>query len=171
NPTSFPTRRSSDLGKKVLLVDADLRKPTVHYTLRLDNLSGLSTILVGEDRLSEAIQDSSIENLSVLSSGPNPPNPSELLASSRMKQVLAEAKQYYDLIIIDSPPVLPATDAQILANLVDGSLLVIRSRQTEYESAEKAIEALERSTSKILGTVLNDRDKKDSNSYYYYHSY
>src|SRR5699024_6415770 len=157
-------------GKKVLLVDADLRKPTVHYTLRLDNLSGLSTILVGEDRLSEAIQDSSIENLSVLSSGPNPPNPSELLASSRMKQVLAEAKQYYDLIIIDSPPVVPVSDAQLLANLGDGSLLVIGSRQTEYESAEKAIEALERSTSKILGIVRNGREKKDSNSYYYYHA-
>jgi len=158
-------------GKKVLLIDADLRNPTVHYTLRLDNLSGLSTILVGEDRFSDAIQHSDIENLSVLSSGPNPPNPSELLASNRMKQVLEDAKQHYDLIIIDSPPVLPVTDAQILANLVDGSLLVIRSRQTEYESAEKAIESLERSTSKILGTVLNDRDKKDSNSYYYYHSY
>src|SRR5699024_1395895 len=158
-------------GKKVLIVDADLRKPTVHYTLRLDNLSGITTILAGEDGLFNAIQESSVEILGVISSGPNPPSPAELLASSRMKQVLAEAKQYYGLIIIDSPPVLPVTDAQILANLVDGSLLVIRSRQTEYESAEKAIEALERSTSKILGTVLNDRDKKDSNSYYYYHSY
>lgn len=157
-------------GKKVLLVDADLRNPTVHYTYRLDNLTGLSTILVGESKLTETIQDSGIDNLHVISAGPNPPNPAELLGSNRMKQFLTEADQYYDLVIIDSPPVLPVTDAQILANLVDGSLLVIRSRQTEYETAEKAIDTLNRSTSKILGTVLNDRDKKEANAYYYYNA-
>jgi len=156
-------------GVNVLLIDADLRKPTVHYTFRLDNLVGLSTVLVSDDPFLEAVQPTDQENLSVMSSGPNPPNPSELLGSSKMKKFLAEAENVYDLIIIDSPPVLAVTDAQILANLVDGSLLVIRSGQTEYEAAEKAKESLERSTSKILGTVLNDRDKKGSNSYYYYY--
>src|SRR5699024_7524157 len=141
-------------GKRVLLIDADLRKPTVHYTFRLDNLVGLSTVLVGEGSFLEAVQDTAQENLSALSSGPIPPNPSELLGSRRMEKFLAEAEEVYDLIIIDSPPVLAVTDAQILANIVDGSLLVIRSGQTEYEAAEKAKEALERSTSKILGTVL-----------------
>lgn len=156
-------------GKRVLLIDADLRKPTVHYTFRLDNLVGLSTVLVGEGSFLEAVQDTAQENLSTMSSGPIPPNPSELLGSRRMEKFLAEAEEVYDLIIIDSPPVLAVTDAQILANIVDGSLLVIRSGQTEYEAAEKAKEALERSTSKILGTVLNDRTKKGSNSYYYYY--
>lgn len=156
-------------GKKILLIDADLRKPTVHYTFRLDNLTGLSTVLVGEEEFTEVIQDSDIENLSVLTSGPIPPNPSELLGSKRMEQFLEDASQFYDVIIIDSPPVLAVADAQILANVVDGSLLVVRSGQTEYEAAEKAKEALERTTSKLLGAVLNDREKKGSNSYYYYY--
>lgn len=156
-------------GKKILLIDADLRKPTVHYTFRLDNLTGLSTVLVGEEQFTEVIQDSDVENLSVLTSGPIPPNPSELLGSKRMEQFLEDASQFYDVIIIDSPPVLAVADAQILANVVDGSLLVVRSGQTEYEAAEKAKEALERTTSKLLGAVLNDREKKGSNSYYYYY--
>lgn len=156
-------------GKKILLIDADLRKPTVHYTFRLDNLTGLSTVLVGEEEFTEVIQDSDVENLSVLTSGPIPPNPSELLGSKRMEQFLEDASQFYDFIIIDSPPVLAVADAQILANVVDGSLLVVRSGQTEYEAAEKAKEALERTTSKLLGAVLNDREKKGSNSYYYYY--
>lgn len=156
-------------GKKILLIDADLRKPTVHYTFRLDNLTGLSTVLVGEEEFTEVIQDSDVENLSVLTSGPIPPNPSELLGSKRMEQFLEDASQFYDVIIIDSPPVLAVADAQILANVVDGSLLVVRSGQTEYEAAEKAKEALERTTSKLLGAVLNDREKKGSNSYYYYY--
>ncbi|MBU5465505.1 CpsD/CapB family tyrosine-protein kinase [Virgibacillus sp. MSJ-26] len=156
-------------GKRVLLIDADLRKPTVHYTFRLDNLTGLSTVLVGEESFNNAVQISDVDNLDVITSGPIPPNPSELLGSKRMKHFIQEANRVYDLVIIDSPPVLAVTDAQVLANLVDGSLLVVRSGQTEYETAGKAKEALERSTSKLLGTVLNDLPKKGSNSYYYYY--
>src|SRR5699024_3119377 len=120
-------------GKKVLLIDADLRNPTVHYTFRLDNLQGLSTILVGESSFEEGISSTDIENLDVISCGPIPPNPSELLASQRMQAVLEKAKSFYDVVIFDTPPVLAVTDAQILANIVDGSLLVVRSRQTEYD--------------------------------------
>jgi len=156
-------------GKRVLLIDADLRKPTVHYTFRLDNLTGLSTVLVGEESFNNTVQVSDVDNLDVITSGPIPPNPSELLGSKRMKHFIQEANRVYDLVIIDSPPVLAVTDAQVLANLVDGSLLVVRSGQTEYETAEKAKEALERSTSKLLGTVLNDLPKKGSSSYYYYY--
>lgn len=155
-------------GKKVLLIDADLRKPTVHYTFRLDNLRGLSNILVGEVRLEDAIHSSSVDHLDVISSGPIPPNPSELLGSKQMQKMILESSQLYDLIIFDTPPVLAVTDAQILANMVDGSLLVVRSNQTEYEAAKKAKAALEPAQAKLLGTILNDRDKKASNNYYYY---
>lgn len=155
-------------GKKVLMIDADLRKPTVHYTFRLDNLRGLSNILVNEARLEETANSTGIDNLDVISSGPIPPNPSELLGSKRMKSLIEEASNLYDIVIFDTPPVLAVTDAQILANVVDGSILVIRSGQTEYELAIKAKEALEPAHAKLLGTVLNDRDKSSTTNYYYY---
>ncbi|MBY7144613.1 CpsD/CapB family tyrosine-protein kinase [Virgibacillus sp. NKC19-3] len=155
-------------GKKILLIDADLRKPTVHYTFRLDNLRGLSNILVGENSLQETANRSDVDNLDVISCGPIPPNPSELLGSQKMQTLLKEATMSYDLVIFDTPPVLAVTDAQILADMVDGSLLVIRSNFTEIEEATKAKEALEPAHAKLLGTVLNDREKKASNYYYYY---
>src|SRR5690625_3129262 len=130
-------------GKKVLLIDADLRKPTVHYTFRLDNLRGLSNILVNEARLEETAHSTGIDHLDVISSGPIPPNPSELLGSKRMESFIEEASNLYDLVIFDTPPILAVTDAQILANIVDGSVLVVRSGQTENELAVKAKEALE----------------------------
>lgn len=155
-------------GKKVLLIDADLRKPTVHYTFRLDNLQGLSSVLVGEESFEDAINTTDVENLDVISCGPIPPNPSELLGSRRMQAVLQKAKEFYDVVIFDTPPVLAVTDAQILTNIADGALLVIRSNQTEFEAVERAKDALNTSHGKLLGTVLNDRDKKSSNYYYYY---
>ncbi|RDW20741.1 CpsD/CapB family tyrosine-protein kinase [Oceanobacillus chungangensis] len=155
-------------GKKVLLIDADLRKPTVHYTFRLDNLRGLSNILVGEHTIDETVNRTNIENLDVISCGPIPPNPSELLASRKMESFLKEAQQTYDIVIFDTPPVLAVTDAQILANIVDGSILVVRSKHTDLEAAKKAKEALEPAKAKLLGTVLNGREKSASNYYYYY---
>lgn len=155
-------------GRKVLLVDADLRKPTVHYTFRLNNLRGLTNILVTKEGLETVTQISSMDNLDVITSGPIPPNPSELLSSNKMKSFLEEVLNIYDVIIFDTPPVLAVTDAQILANIVDGSLLVIRSGQTEYDAAIKAKEALEPAKAKLLGAVLNDVEKKETNYYYYY---
>lgn len=155
-------------GKKVLLIDADLRKPTVHYTFRLDNLRGLSNILVNESTIEETAYATGIGDLDVISSGPIPPNPSELLGSKRMEVLIREASSTYDLVIFDTPPVLAVTDAQILGNVVDGSILVIRSGQTEYELAIKAKEALEPAKAKLLGTVLNDRGKTSTTNYYYY---
>ncbi|MTW88008.1 polysaccharide biosynthesis tyrosine autokinase [Virgibacillus dakarensis] len=155
-------------GKKVLLVDADLRKPTVHYTFRLDNLTGLSNYLVGETALAETISETNVENLDVISCGPIPPNPSELLGSKKMERFIQEAGMSYDVILFDTPPVLAVTDAQILANLCNGSLLVIRSKQTEFDAAKKAVEVLQAAKAKFLGTILNDREKKEANYYYYY---
>ena len=153
--------------KKVLLVDADMRKPTVHYTFRIDNRRGLSSVLVGEYELNEATIKSDVPNLDILPSGPIPPNPSELLGSNKMRRLIDEAKDQYDLVIFDTPPVLAVTDAQLLANFVDGSLLVIRSKKTDQESAIKAKELLEPAKAKLLGAVLNDvQTSKDQ--YYYY---
>ncbi|SFF58831.1 capsular exopolysaccharide family [Halobacillus alkaliphilus] len=155
-------------GKKVLLVDADLRKPTVHYTFRADNTSGLSNYLVRNRSLKELAKESRIENLDLLPSGPIPPNPSELLGSTMMEKLIEEAKEHYDIIIFDTPPVLAVADSQVLSKFVDGALLVVRSKQTEQEAAGKAKEQLEQSRANILGVVLNDMDAKDSNYYYYY---
>lgn len=145
-----------------------MRKPSVHYTFRLDNLSGLSTYLVGESPLTNAISETDMENLDVISCGPIPPNPSELLGSQKMEQFMQEAGMAYDVILVDSPPVLAVADAQVLANLCEGSLLVVRSKQSEYDGVRKAIEVLQSSQSKFLGTILNDREKKEANYYYYY---
>lgn len=155
-------------GKKVLLVDADLRKPTAHYTFRLDNLTGLSNILVGDTSIQQAISETDVENLDVISCGPIPPNPSELLGSKKMENFIKEAGLSYDMILFDTPPVLAVTDAQILANICDGSLLVVRSKQTEYEPGQKAVEVLQSAKAKMLGTILNDVEKKKANYYYYY---
>ncbi|GAA0606302.1 CpsD/CapB family tyrosine-protein kinase [Virgibacillus siamensis] len=155
-------------GKKVLLVDADMRKPTVHYTFRLDNLTGLSNLLVGDSSIQQAVNETDVENLDVISCGPIPPNPSELLGSKKMEQMINEASMTYDIILFDTPPVLAVTDAQILANLSDGSLLVVRSKQTEYETAQKALEVLQSAQAKLLGSILNDVEKKKNNYYYYY---
>lgn len=155
-------------GKKVLLIDSDMRKPTVHYTFRLNNIQGMSNVLIGDSVLEEAVSSTSVDNLDVMTSGPIPPNPAELLASKRMETLLAEAKGTYDVVIIDTPPMLAVTDAQILSQIVDGSLLVVRSKQTEYEGAAKAVEMLKQGSGRVLGTVLNDCEKTADNSYYYY---
>ncbi|MEI3606616.1 CpsD/CapB family tyrosine-protein kinase [Pseudogracilibacillus sp. SE30717A] len=157
-------------GKRTLLIDADLRKPTVHYTFRLDNLRGLSNVLIGDSTLEEAVERSDVDNLDILSCGPIPPNPSELLASKRMEEILKLTKQLYDFVIFDTPPALAVTDAKILANIVDGSLLVYRSGTTEYEEAERTAELMKDSKARLLGAILNDRSKSNSNYYYYYGS-
>lgn len=155
-------------GKKTLLIDADLRKPTVHYTFRVSNTSGLSNYLVGKQQVTDLARETDVENLDVITCGPIPPNPSELLGSNKMKQFIEEAKQTYDMIVFDTPPVLAVTDSQVLSNFVDGVLLVVRSKQTEKEAAVKAKETLEQAKANILGVVLNDQDLKSSNYYYYY---
>src|SRR5699024_3013625 len=154
-------------GKKVLLVDADMRKPTIHYTFRVDNRKGLSSVLVGETSLQEAINTSDVAGLDLLSCGPIPPNPSELLGSRAMETMIANAAIDYDIVLFDTPPVLAVTDAQILANMCDGVVMVVRSEQTEYDAATKAKELIEVGQAKLLGVVLNDREQQKGHYYYY----
>ena len=155
-------------GKKVLLVDADMRKPTVHYTFGLANTHGLTNVLTRQMGINEAVKATELESLDVLTSGPIPPNPAELLSSRGMKQFFEEAKDQYDLVIFDTPPVLAVTDAQVLANQCDGTVLVISSGKTEVESTLKTKELLASAKAKLLGVVLN-RKKMESNDYYYYY--
>jgi protein-tyrosine kinase len=155
-------------GKKVLFIDADMRKPTVHYTYRLDNHVGLTNVLTKQVSLEYAVKSTEQENLDVLTSGPIPPNPAELLGSRSMEELLEQAFTQYDLVLFDTPPVLVVTDAQILANLCDGIVLVVSSGKTEIEAAQKAKEALANAKGKLLGVVLNNKKIKESQYYYYY---
>lgn len=154
-------------GKKVLLIDADLRKPTTHYTFQLLNTKGLTNVLTKQIHFHEAVQETVMENLNILTSGPIPPNPSELLASNAMKQLLEEAYKLYDLVLFDAPPILAVTDAQVLANLSDGSIMVTSSGFTDKDAAVKAKELLENAKSKLLGAILNNKQVNEK-SYYYY---
>lgn len=154
--------------KQVLLVDGDLRKPTVHYTFNLTNTFGLTSVLSKQMQLIEAVDESEIENLGILTSGPIPPNPAELLGSKAMNQFLIEARQHFDVIIFDTPPMLAVTDAQVLANKCDGSILVVYSGKTEMEEAAKAKELLTTAKGKLLGVVLNHKKLQSSDYYYYY---
>ena len=129
-------------GKKVLLVDADLRKPNIHYLFNLPNAYGLTSILVKSLNISNVITSTEEERLFILTSGPIPPNPAELLSSIIMKDLIEELKQEFDLIIFDTPPLLAVTDAQIVANICDSSILVIASSKTEKEKALKSKELL-----------------------------
>ncbi|MGM7702974.1 CpsD/CapB family tyrosine-protein kinase [Pseudalkalibacillus sp. Hm43] len=157
-------------GKRVLLIDADMRKPTAHYTFRVSNVRGLSNVLTRQANLSECINSSEIDRLDILASGPVPPNPAELLGSRALKALVEEAKESYDLILFDSPPVLAVTDGQVLANLCDGVVLVVSSGKTENEMALKSKELLNSAKAKVLGVVLNRKKMKKGNYYYYYGS-
>ncbi|MEK4385206.1 CpsD/CapB family tyrosine-protein kinase [Solibacillus sp. FSL W7-1464] len=153
-------------GKKVLLVDSDMRKPTAHHTFGIKNVNGLSTVLIRQHTIEEVVNKTDIEGLSLITSGPIPPNPAELLASKTMDQFIETAKETYDLIIFDAPPVLSVTDAQILSNKCEGTLLIINSGVAEKENVIKAKEMLLVSKANIIGAVLNNY-KIDKDHYYY----
>lgn len=156
-------------GKRVLLVDADMRKPTVHHTFKLVNGIGLSNVLTRQSTLTDVVKESETEGLDVITCGPIPPNPAELLGSQTMIAVLEEMKKEYDVIIFDSPPILSVTDAQILSNRCEGTILVLNSGKTEKDSAVKAKEALTSSNAHIIGTILNNFKLEKDHYYYQYY--
>ena len=158
----------SQQDHRVLLVDTDLRKPTIHYTFRTQNKYGLSTIITGQGNFEDIINESSVAGVDVLPSGPIPPNPSEMLSSKRMKQFIAEVKNEYDYVIFDTPPVNAVTDPQIMAGLVDGVVLTVRSGKTDRAEARYSVDLLKKVEAKILGVVLNDVAMEKGNYYYYY---
>ncbi|MGM0214826.1 CpsD/CapB family tyrosine-protein kinase [Enterococcus sp. AZ109] len=156
-------------GSKVLLVDADLRKPSLAISFRLPNATGLSNLLTNrEASIDNYYQTSDVENLYVMTSGPKPPNPSELLDSQRMVDLMNTMRESFDVVIFDMPPVVTVTDAQIVAAHTDGTLLVVRERKTKKQDIVKAKELLTRANANILGVVYNGKKKGDSAGYYYY---
>ena len=152
-------------GKKVLLIDADMRKPTMHFTFQTTNSPGLSNILTKQWSLEDVRRKTEFTGLDLVTCGPLPPNPAELLSSKSMDALLKEGKKEYDIIILDAPPVLLVADSQILSNKCDGTILVVSSGKTEKRSIVKAKEALQTSKACIIGAVLNNF-KLEKNHYY-----
>jgi len=156
-------------GVRVLLVDADLRRPSVHKTLGMGPRSGLSNVLTGNATLEQAIAPSPIlPNLFVLAAGSPPPNPAELLASSNMKDVLNELREQFDHVVIDTPPTLSVTDAVVLSPRVDAIILVIRSGQTTKQALRRARDILMQVNAHVTGVLLNAVDLTSPDYYYYY---
>ena len=156
-------------GKKVLLVDTDLRKPVVHTIFEIKNNIGLTNVLTKRKSLKDAVKPTSESNLFVLPSGPIPPNPAELLLSHAMKNFYELALCTYDLVIFDTPPLLAVTDAQIISGFCDGTILVVSSGKTKVEEVDKGLELLKKANANMLGVVLNNKKVTNQNHYYYYY--
>lgn len=165
---NFAATFASD-EKKVLLVDSDLRKPTVHKTFKVRNNDGLTTLLTDRNaHLEDVIYRTHSDGLYILTSGAIPPNPAELLASKRMEEIKQEMLDYFDMIIFDVPPLLAVTDAQVMASKTDGVLFVIPKGKANKEEVIKAKDLLDKVQANVLGAVLNRVDKADDSYYYYY---
>lgn len=156
-------------GNSVIIIDCDLRKPRLHKVFGLSNIKGLSNLLVDECSFQDATKRIGIPNLDILTSGVRPPNPSELLQSKKMKQLIEILHDKYDVVIMDTPPVIMVTDAQIISQYADGVILVVASKQAEREAAIKAKQLLEKVNAKILGVVLNKVDVSNRKYYGYYY--
>lgn len=154
-------------SQRVVLVDADLRNPTVAKRLGLDDLVGLSTVLSGRASLQDVIQPWRRGQMDVLSAGRIPPNPSALIGSQRMAEVIAELVSKYDVVVIDSPPVIPVSDSTLLGKAVDGTLLVTNTRRTNRRQLTDCLADLARSGTRVLGIVLN-RTQSQNDAYGYY---
>jgi len=161
-------------NQRVLLIDADVRRPALHRAMDVLREPGLTNLLVGDAEIREAVRPNVLPNLDVLPSGPFPPNPSELLSSKKMQQLLKHFEGTYTHIILDSPPILAVTDSAILATHTDGMVLVLRSGETEQRAAERAVDQVRRVGVRIFGAVLNEvASSTVEESYYmqYYYSY
>ncbi len=158
----------------VVVVDGDMRRPTLHKIFKLSNRLGLSDYFIRTpEEMSGVVKQTKVNNLSIITSGSLPPNPSELLGSARMKDVLTLLTEHFDMVLLDSPPLLAVTDALILAKNVDGVLLVVDPKKTKRGAIRQAIEQLRRLDARLLGVVLNNIKVKRSSYYYnrdYYYS-
>lgn len=159
-------------GNRVLIIDGDMRCPRVHKVFKLSNTKGLTNVLAGQYTLGEVTQVAGTD-VTVMTSGPIPPNPSELLGSQKMKDLIQQLKQQYDVIIIDAPPVGVVTDAAILSTIVDGTILVVASGKTEIDGAKRAKQLLENVGARLVGVVMTmiPVSKKGYYGYQYYSYY
>lgn len=158
----------SESGNKVLIIDCDLRRPSLHKKFRLSNLKGITDCLIDKDNLKESIQEFTSE-LSVISSGTIPPNPAEILGSKTFERFLKNIGSIYDYIILDTPPLLAVTDASILAGKADATIIVVKYGKTREKDINLAYKELKKVNANIVGSILNSCDMKRTDSYYKYY--
>lgn len=162
----------ANAGQRVCLCCCDLRRPRIHEFFSLDNTVGLTSVILGETSLSSAIKSvPGTDNLSLLASGPQPPNPSELLASHRAGEVIAALATLFDVVLLDCPPVLPVTDAAVLSGVADATLLVVTAGVTARREVTRAVQVLEQVHAPLIGTVLNGVTAETGGGYYRYSQY
>ena len=153
-------------GNKVLLVDCDMRKPSIHKKFKISNMSGTAELLLRKESFEDVVNCYN-ENLTIITAGKIPPNPSEMLASRAMTAFIKEMKKEFKYIILDTPPLQAVTDAQVLSTKADGVLLVVRAGSTKKDAVLNSVDLIKKVQGKVIGTVLNGVENK-KNSYYYY---
>lgn len=160
----------ANLNKKVLILDCDLRNPSIHKMFKLNNIYGLTDILAKDRAVDKCIQETELENLYVLTAGATPPNPAEILSSEKMKNLIEDLKNIYDYIFIDTPPIGLVTDAGVLSSFTDGVVLVVKSESVEKKYLEETKKKLDAVDARILGAILNSykSEQKDYDYYSYY---
>lgn len=156
-------------GYKTLLIDGDMRKPTQHYIFNTPNIDGLSNLIINKSYIEKAINSTEVTSLNLITSGPIPPNPSELIGSLQFQKLLEELNEIYDFIIIDTPPVNTVTDAQLYAEISGYVALVVNAKNNDRKSVLKSKELIQKTGAKILGVVLNKTEQDKSSSYYAYY--
>lgn len=162
---------AAQAGSRVCLVDSDLRRPALHRMFGLENTRGLTTALVQELPFAEVAQPTRIPHLSVLTTGPLPPNPAELVGSKRMRELLEAAASTFDLILCDSPPIISVADGVALAAQCDGVILVVRAGKVAFDVIQRATSQIEAVKGRILGVILNSVDLRRDGYYNYYRYY
>ncbi len=156
-------------GRRVLLIDGDLRRPRVASLLDLDGAVGLTSVLVGSAELEDAIQVHAASGLNFLASGPKPPNPTEILQSRVTHDLLKRLRDDFDIVIVDAPPLLPVADAAVIATATDGAIVVARHGKTTREQLREAVNRLDNVGARVFGVVINMIPRRAANSYYYYY--
>lgn len=158
-------------GSKTILVGCDLRKPVLHSIFNTTNVPGLTGHLTGAATLEEAIRNTKVEGLDVIPAGPIPPNPAELLQSRAMANTIEQLRERYDIIVFDGAPIIAVTDSAVMANQVDGTILVIRAHEVPKDVALHAKTLLDQANARLLGVVLNGVRPQDQKNYHYYYYY
>ncbi|MFQ5902133.1 MAG: polysaccharide biosynthesis tyrosine autokinase, partial [Candidatus Binatia bacterium] len=161
----------AQMGVKVLVMDADLRRPSCHRVLGIGNRLGLTDVLTGQRDMEHVIKPTAMNNLFLLSGGLTPPNPTELVGSKKMHETLTSLQEHYDYILIDSPPVMPVSDAVLLSTMVDGMVLVVNGQVTPKHVVKVALSHLASGQGKILGVLLNRVDMRSEDYTDYFYSY
>ena len=163
----------AQLRKKTLLIDADLRKPVQHNVFGHPRGPGLSEYLIGEvNLLSDIIHSTKVENLSIMTAGGLPPNPSELLGSGSMSKLIDQLEHEYDMVLFDSPPIVAVTDASMISGELDAIALVVKAGQTERSAVDRALDTIKNVKAPLIGAILNGASQESlGGKYAYYYSY